>query len=82
MQFLFKAGFAKAKQFQTMIDDFELMFLGFAVLKPFNRFILKFDNLAATNADKMVVMPAALRAFIELFPVAKVLLFKDFAFFQ
>lgn len=39
-----------------MVDEFEAMLFGDLVLKPFNGFVVEFDDLAAFQADHVVVM--------------------------
>ena len=75
------AMLAKSEKLEAMINNFEIVFFGFGILEPFDRLILKFDDLAASYADKMIVMIAALGALIKLFSVAKILLLKDGALF-
>ena len=64
-----------------MVDDLEVVFFGFGVLQAFDGLVLEFDDAAAFDADKMVVVFASLGAFIQFFAVTEVLLFEDLAFF-
>jgi len=60
----------------------EVLFFGFGVLQFLDVIVFKLDNFPTANADKVVMMLSALTPFIQLFPIAKVLLLKDFAFFK
>jgi len=65
-----------------VVDDLEVMMSGLGVLKFLDVVVLEFDDLAAADADEVVVMFAPLRPFVELFPISEILFFQDLAFLQ
>ena len=57
-------GSTEAEKFEAVIDDPEVLLFGFAVLKPLDGMVLKFDDLAAFDTHKMVMMLTPLRPFV------------------
>ena len=57
-----------------MVDDLEVMMSGLGVLKFLDVVVLEFDDLAAADADEVVVMFAPLSSLVKLLPTLEILL--------
>jgi hypothetical protein len=53
------------------MENLETVSLGNAILKPFEGFILEFDNLAALEADQVIVVALSLSGFILCLSIRK-----------
>jgi hypothetical protein len=67
-------------EFQPMAFNIETMFPGNFVLKLFDAFIFKFNNLAAGKTDQVIMMFIMVAGFVASLAIPEMTLFRDAAF--